>query len=198
MPKPSARPITLPPLDLSGLDYLLPDEDPATFTEFRDALLEELAPRSAYQKCVAMNLVGIEWDIGRNRRLLAAALRDAFRRHATSVAERELAGRAYLSSDAADGREDAYDEDYAEYYAELFASDLTDRKPKALAELAQTGVSRSEIAAAAQRNRATAVAYHEDRIAELERRRRALLADYETLKSRRLAADAIEDAVVVT
>jgi hypothetical protein len=189
-------------LDLSGLDYLLPDEDPATFEEFRDALLEELAPRSAYQKCVAMNLVGIEWDIGRNRRLLAAALRDAFRRHAASVAERELAGRAYLPSDAAggtgDASEDVYDEDYAQCYAEMFASDLTDRKPKALAELAQTGVSRSEIAAAAQLYRATTVAYHEDRIAELERRRRALLADYETLKSRRLAADAIEDAVVVT
>jgi hypothetical protein len=187
-----------PSLDLSGLDYLLPDEDPATFTEFRDALLDELAPRSAYQKCVAMNLVGIEWDIGRNRRLLAAALRDAFRRHATSVAERELAGRAYLSSDAAGDREDAYDEDYAEYYAELFASELTDRKPKALAALAKTGVTRSEIAATAQLYRSTTIAYHEDRIAELERRRRALLMDYETLKARRLAADAIEDAVVVT
>jgi hypothetical protein len=189
-------------LDLSGLDYLLPDEDPTTFAEFRDALLEELAPRSAYQKCLAMNLVGIEWDIGRNRRLLAAAIRDAFRRYAAFIAAREMMGLADLSSDAAgdmeEAAEDAYDEADAEYYAERFASDLTDRKPKALAELAETGVSRSEIAAAAQRNRATAVAYHEDRIAELERRRRALLSDYETLKSRRLAAEAIEDAVVVT
>ncbi len=145
-----------------------------------------------------MNLVGIEWDIGRNRRLLAAALRDEFRRHATTFARRELAGRAYLSSDAAGGKQRAYDEDNAEYYAERFADDLTDRKPKALAELAETGVSLSEIAAAAQRYRATAVAYHEDRIAELERRRRALLVDYETLKSRPLATEAIEDAVVVT
>jgi len=189
-------------LDLSGLDYLLPDEDPATFAAFRDALLEELAPRSAYEKCLAMNLVGIEWDIGRNRRLLAAALRDEFRRQATYIAARELAGRAYLSSDATggfeDAAEDAYDEDYADYYAELFASDLTDRKPKALVELARTGVSRSEISAAAQRYRATAVAYHEDRIAELERRRRALMTDYGTLKSRPLATEAIEDAVVVT
>ena len=32
-------------LDLSGIDYLLPDEDPAIFVEFRDELLEELAPR---------------------------------------------------------------------------------------------------------------------------------------------------------
>ncbi len=59
-------------------------------------------------------------------------------------------------------------------------------------------MSRSEIVAAAQSHRATAVAYHEDRIAELERRRRALLTDYGTLKSRPLAAEAIEDAVVVT
>ena len=93
--------------------------------------------------------------------------------------------------------EEAYDEVYAAYYAELFANELTDREPKALAELAETGVSLSEITAAAQRHRATAVAYHEDRIAELERRRRALRADYETLKSRRPAADVIEDAVVV-
>jgi hypothetical protein len=189
-------------LDLSGLDYLLPDEDPATFTEFRDALLEELAPRSAYQKCLAMNLVGIDWDIGRNRRLLAAALRDEFRRQATLIAMRELAGRVYLSSDAAGGSEDGEehesDKDYADCYAEQFASDLTDRKPKALAELAETGVSCSEIVAAAHSQRATAVAYHEGRKAELERRRRALLVDYETLRARRLAADAIEDSVVVS
>jgi hypothetical protein len=189
-------------VDLSGLDYLLPDEDPATFTEFRDALLEELVPRSAYQKCLAMNLVGIEWDIVRNRRLLAAAIRDAFRRQATFIASREMMGLTDLSTGAAGDMEDAadnaYDEADAEYYAERFASELTDRKPKALAELAEAGVSPSEIVAAAQSHRATAVAYHEDRIAELERRRRALLADYETLKSRRLAAEAIEDAVVVT
>lgn len=191
-------PLRSPPkIDLSGLDYLLPDEDPATFTAFRDALLEELAPRSAYQKCLAMNLVGIEWDIGRNRRLLAAAFRDEFRRQATMIAGRELAGRAYVSSDAVGDADEAYDKNYAAYYAELFANELTDRKSKALGELAETGVSLSEIVAAAQRYRASAVAYHEDRVAELERRRRALLADYETLKSRRSAADAIEDAVVV-
>ncbi len=186
-------------LDLSGLDYLLPDEDPANFTEFRDALLEELAPRSAYQKCLAMNLVGIEWDIGRNRRLLAAAIRDAFRRQAVSLAVREIDGSAYLSSDAAGAAlEGEYDEAYAVYYAETFARDLLDRKDKAAAALAELGVTPSEIVAAAQRYRATAVIYHEDRIAELERRRRALQSDYAALQARRPATEAIEDAVVVT
>jgi len=185
--------------DLSGLDYLLPDEDPATFTAFRGALLEELAPRSAYEKCLAMNLVGIEWDIGRHRRLLAATTRDAFRQKAFAVAANEIGKRAYLAlDDAGAAAEGEYGDASSQNYAKTFARDLLNGKGRAAAALAKVGVTPSEIVAAAQSQRATAVAYHEGRIAELERRRRALLADYETLKSRRLAADAIEDAVVVT
>ncbi len=187
-------------LDLSGLDYLLPDEDPASFTEFRDVLLEELAPRSAYQKCLAMNLVGIEWDIGRHRRLLAATTRDAFRGKAYAVAANEIGKRAYLAllDDAGAAAEGEYGDASSPNYAKTFARDLLNGKGRAAAALAKVGVTPSEIVAAAQSQRATAVAYHEGRIAELERRRRALLADYETLKSRRLAAEAIEDAVIVT
>jgi antitoxin component of RelBE/YafQ-DinJ toxin-antitoxin module len=83
------------------------------------------------------------------------------------------------------------------YYAETFADDLLERKERASAALAKLGVTPSEIVAVAHRYRATAVIYHEDRIAELERRRRALQSDYAALQARRPATVAIEDAVVV-
>ena len=186
-------------LDLSGLEYLLPDEDPATFTEFRDALLEDLAPCSAYQKCLAMNLVGIEWDIGRHRRLLAAAIRNAFRRQSFTVAVNEIGRRGCLAvHDAGAAAENEYAKAGSEHYGKTFARNLLNHEGSAATALAKAGVTPSEITAEAQRTRAIEVAYHEDRIAELERRRRALLADCETLKSRRPAAEAIEDAVVVT
>ena len=41
------------------------------------------------------------------------------------------------------------------------------------------------------------VAYHEGRIADLERRRRSLREDYERLKARRKPPEDIEDAIEV-
>ena len=68
--------------------YLLPDEDLDEFTRFSDAILKELTPVGVYQLHLATNLVQIEWDILRHRRLVAAVLRTEFRRQAGGVAEK--------------------------------------------------------------------------------------------------------------
>ena len=68
---------------------------------------------------------------------------------------------------------------------------------KAEAVLNRTGVLRSEITAAAMAGRSETVAYHEARIADLERRRRQLLADLDRMKARKSLPEYPEDAIEV-
>ncbi len=170
-------------LDNAGLDTLLPDEDVAAFKALRDSLLEEFAPRSAYQFCLAMNLVSIEWEIARHRRLMAATLREEFRHQAHGVKSRGAPGRSFHSVTL----EDTLD----------FGRDILAGSPETIPVLAKTGVTVSEITAAALSSRLDAVGYHEGRISDLERRRRNLREDYERLQAKRSPPDTIEDAVEV-
>lgn len=160
--------------------HLLPDEDPEAYRRFRDELLAELSPRGALQRRVAENLIDAEWDIQRHRRLMAALLRTEFRVQAGGVFEAGSPGQRQFSMDR---RSDV------EHGQRLLAGEDT-----ALSAVTEAGVSLSEITAAAVLQRADAVAYHEGRIADLERRRRFLLADFERLQARQARAGEIEDA----
>jgi len=164
--------------------YLLPDEDPAEFTTFSDAILQELAPIGSYQLHMAMNLVYIEWDMLRHRRLLAAVLRTEFRRMAEGVEENGDPGHSSMSFSMRSNTQ--------------FGKLLLARDAKGEAVLARTGVLRSEIAAAALVSRRETVAYHEARIADLERRRRQMLSDFDRLKARKTPPEDLEDAIEVS
>ena len=74
--------------DTSSSRYLLPDEDAEEFARFFDAILQELSPAGSHQRHMAVNLVHVEWDILRHRRLLAAVLRTEFRRMSEGVEEK--------------------------------------------------------------------------------------------------------------
>lgn len=170
------------PLEQAGLDCLLPDEDPDAFIALRDSLVAELAPATGYQRLLAMNLVMVEWEIQRHRRLMAAAIRDEFRKSAGALPKPDASpyGLAF------DG------------WAETqLGRDLLAGEKKALADLKKHGVTLPELSAAAFAKRFTTVAYHEGRIADLERRRRSLRPEYEALKAKRPPTDEIEDAVEV-
>jgi len=163
--------------------YLLPDEDLEEFNQFSDAILQELAPKGAYQRHLATNLVHIEWDIKRHRRLLSAVLRTEFRELAEGVADKGVPGRATIS--------------FAVHSEFNLGRSLLAHESEAEEVLNQTGVSRSEITAAAVLARRETVAYHEARMGDLERRRRQLLADYDRLKARRSLPDDPDDAIEV-
>jgi hypothetical protein len=180
----TAAPTKFPHLtDTAGMDTLLPDEDPAVFKAFRDGLLEEFAPKTAYQSSLAMNLVSIEWDIARHRRLIAAVLREAFRRQAGGVEKHGTPG-AVSHLVTLDVELD-------------FGRDILNQSRRTIPVLAKSGVTLSEITAAALSSRLDTVAYHEGRISDLERRRRTLRDDYERLQSRKRPAEDVEDAVEV-
>lgn len=165
---------------LPEFSHLLPDENPEAYRRLRGELLAELSPRGAFQRRIAENLVDAEWDIQRHRRLMAALLRTEFRVQAGGVFEAGSPGQRQFSLDR---RSDV------EHGHLLLAGD-----DAALSAVTEAGVSLSEITAAAVVRRSDAVAYHEGRIADLERRRRFLLADFERLQARQAGAREIVDA----
>ena len=177
-----ARSALLTTENTSG-NYLLPDEDVDEFKRFSDAILQELAPQGTYQRHLATNLVHIEWDQQRHRRLLAAVLPTEFRALSVGVAELGVPGRASslftLRSHFDLGRS-------------LLAHEAEGEEV-----LRKAGVTRSEITAAALLARRETVAYHEARIGDLERRRRQLLADYDRYRARKLLVDDPDDAIEV-
>ena len=163
--------------------YLLPDEDLEEFSRFSDAILKELAPQGTYQRYLATNLVHIEWDVLRHRRLLAAVLRTEFRELAEGVAESGVPGRAAIS--------------FALHSEFKLGRSLLAHEAAGEETLRQTGVTRSEITAAALLARRETVAYHEARIGDLERRRRQLLADYDRYKARKPLVNDPDDAIEI-
>ena len=178
----AATPKTIiPTLDDAGLDALLPDEDPAAFKVFRDSLLEEFAPQTAYQHSLAMNLVSIEWDIARHRRLMAAILREEFRRQTSAIGSTGAPGK--IGSFTSNG------------YDLSAGRSFLAKTPKALEILREAGVTLSEITAAALGARLDTVGYHEGRISDLEKRRRLLKADFDKLQATFSQVEDIEDAV---
>ncbi len=175
---------TEPNLDKAGLDALLPDEDPQEFKGFRDDILEELKPQTRYQHSLALNLVLIEWEISRHRRMIASFVRDQFRRHAGAVRGDGVAGRSRSLYGFSDNFEDG---------TALLAGDK-----KTLTMIAAKGVTKSEITAVAMSDKLDHIVYHEGRVSDLERRRRSLRDDYDRLQSKRPPSGDIEDAVEVT
>jgi len=174
---------TEPNLDKAGLDALLPDEDPQEFKEFRDDLLEELKPQTRYQHSLALNLVLIEWEISRHRRMVASFVRDQFRRHAAGVRNNGAAGTTRTFH--------AGHDDISDGKALLFGDNNT------LSMIANRGVTKSEITAVAMSDKLDHVVYHEGRVSDLERRRRSLRDDYDRLQSKRPPSEDVEDAVEV-
>lgn len=158
-----------------GLDTILPDEDATQFVRLRDQLFEDLAPKSAYERCLALNLVSIEWEISRHRRLLAATISDEVRSRADARTAPHNEGAASVNQDTPNS-----------------PSQRGDWPART-----RNQVTASEIGARAVVGRLSAVAYHETRVADLERRRRALWQDYDRLKSKPRPADDIEDAIEV-
>ena len=122
----------------------------------------------------------VEWEILRHRRLVAAAIRDESRYQAAAAPIREGTGFSAIP-----------------WFKAEFGRKLMEGDAKALSELRKAGVTLPEVTAAAIRERFTTVAYHEGRIADLEKRRRALRPEYEALKAKRPPVDDIEDAVEV-
>lgn len=161
--------------------YLLPDESAADYRHLRDAMFQELNPDGLYQRQLVSGLVNIEWDIARHRRLLVAGLRSEFRRQAGGVENDGTPGLVGLR--------------FAERDAVTFGREVLTGSQPSLRTLGEAGVTISEITAAAMSERTSTIAYHETRIADLERRRRQMYADLERLQAKGRGRSDMDDAV---
>ena len=163
-------------------DHLMPDEDPDDYLALTHELLKDMAPATARQKLVARSIIDIEWDIIRHRRLIAGITRLEFCRQVSVTTGRD----AYNSSTAPIVK--------SELGQLLLKGDAASQRT-----LATYRVTEADLTAAAIMVRSETIAYHEGRIADLERRRRALLADYDRLTSRSATQrdPDLEDAEVI-
>jgi hypothetical protein len=171
--------------DLIPRPMLFPDEDPIAYEDLRYALLSDLAPGAPYERAIAENLVTLEWEAIRHRRmrdtLIKAKARDLAIAFSATGEFQELFRHEYDSEDERLG----------------LALVGADRKgaAKAVAALKKHDISIDEIIAKAYSQVADQLELHEKKLAELETRRRRLREDYERLKSAR--AKLVEDAEII-
>ena len=165
---------------------LLPDEDLAQYEGLRASLLADLAPRTAYERTLAENLVEIEWQQRRLIRLRDEFVRSEFRRRADSIIQDDDLGDV-LGLHTNPRRHPLANA--------LVAGEPAEDVAAAQAELARHSRSTGEITAAIYHEHAAYLSRLERQIAEMESRRRRLGDDYERLRRKR--APAAEPAEVV-
>jgi hypothetical protein len=182
-------PVKLPPLEIGELEGLIPrpmlfpDEDPIAYEDLRHALLSDLAPGAPYERALAENLVTLEWEAIRHRRMRDTLIR---------AKARDLAIGVFSTGEV----REAYDPDKSDERLG-FALVSADSKSaaKALAALKKHEIGLDEIFAKAYSQVAGQLELHEKKLAELETRRRRLREDYERLKA--ASARLVEDAEVI-
>ena len=169
-----------------SVEDLLPGERTADREQLRMAHLAELAPETAYERSLANQLVEYEWEIERHRRLRNASFLADYRSLATNLlVKKEMQFRL---------RGEDIDEQSLLLARDLVTSDPDVRGQAETDFLELTGWESSHALAVAT-GRARSAFAHEEKIADLERRRRTLRKDYADLKEAR--ASLIEDAEYV-
>lgn len=164
---------------------LLPDEDPETYGALRDALFLNLMPGTPYERILAEQLVTLEWEALRHRRLRDSLLMAEYRDQSMGVFQEGEVGQV----------DDFYLDQNTKDMAFNLVSTDKDRRAKAMQALEAAQITPSEILAKAYSALASSLELHERHIAEIEVRRRKLRGDYDRLKTTR--ARPVEEAEVV-
>jgi hypothetical protein len=184
----SKPPVVQTPQDLLQeicAPHILPDERAETFDALRQALFSDLAPATPYEHLLAEQLVALEWEALRHRRMRDSLLRAKCRELAvTAFDNREphpILGFGLTEPDE-EARHRAFD----------LVSQDPHRREAALAELSEREITVEELMAGAYQRLAKDLEPHERQIAEIESRRRKLREDYDGLRAKR--AVPVEDA----
>ncbi|MGJ8585992.1 MAG: hypothetical protein ACSHXD_18025 [Marinosulfonomonas sp.] len=172
-------------LDLLPGIELFPGEDETTYEGLRQAFMADLAPGTPYETALAHNLITLEWEAIRHRRIRDGLLLAEYRDQAMGVFSK---GEVGAVSSFGRSKED---EDAA--FA-LVNPDPEIRQPAEL-QLAEYQITPAEILAKAYRQVAKSVEIHERILSDIEIRRRRLRDDFDRLKTARNRP--VEDAEVV-
>lgn len=162
-------------LQVSVRPVLFPGEDTQTYESLRDALLQDLAPQTAYERVLVEDLINLEWEKVRHRRLRDQLVLNSAREVAAHTFDPELA--SYLGFEHASPT--------ARQHAAAFVGPDTALRRKAIAVLRDLDKDPAEIMALAYRAVGEAAAVHERKLAEIEGRRRKLMRDCQDLRASR-------------
>lgn len=192
--------------DLLSSRAPIPGEEPHSFDTFRRGLLASLRPAIAYECVVAEKLVAIEWELLQRRRMREASLRktisEAIFKSAMSCA------RAIHNAEVNEARDEHWDEfiaaggdgedwddpypfdqDTAEERVAKLVDDVlsSDAAAQAAAHQALTdmGVDLLSLMGAAYADTFGEALRHDAKTQELERRRREVRRDYDTIQRAR-------------
>ena len=185
LPKTSAKAAHAAVLQHFLPTQLLPDEDPETHAALRDAILLDLTPGTPYERILAEQLVTLEWEALRHRRMRDSLLLAEYRDQSVGVFQEGKVGRIGSHRRNERANEMAFD----------LVSTNKDRRTEAMQALEDAQITPSEIVAKAYSALARNLQPHEGQIAAIEGRRRKLRGDFERLKAAR--ARPIEEAELV-
>ena len=165
---------------------VLPDEDPLLLEDVRSAFLKEFAPGTPYERALVEDLVSLEWEIVRERRLRDLSIITKFRHVAMgTLSRRELSD----STVSVMGEHRAV--------ARALTGPDPEARASAEAQLLEIGFARQELIAYAYSRLGKEMELHNRTLADLERRRDRLREQFDRLKGARLnsqaAAADIED-----
>ena len=136
---------------------LLPDEDPKTHRVLRDALFLNLLPGTPYERILAEQLVTLEWEALRHRRLRDSLLMAEYRDQSVGVFQEGEVGRVYSFQQTKNAKEMAFD----------LVGTNKNKRTKAMQALEAAQITPSEILAKAYKELAGSLDLHERHIAEI-------------------------------
>jgi len=185
-------------------------EDPGSFDGFRAGLIKALTPLTPYELVIAENLVAIEWELVQQRRMRDAGLREAMRKKIQkAVASKLYTDHEVAMEDAwerhfeAGGTEDdweepdKFDRDAAKEAGDDLAARAISRdlsvQQDACVEISELGLLPVELMSEAySASRLSNVTRHDEKVQELERRRREIKRDFDALQKMRPVEATVE------
>ncbi|MFT7106325.1 MAG: hypothetical protein ACJAVT_000844 [Yoonia sp.] len=164
--------------------------------------MQSLLPMTPYEGVIAENLIAIEWELLQHRRMRDGGLRRVVRdRVSDAVVKREEAAHdaeldeAWDAHEARGGTEDdweqpfSFDREAARAAGQTLAQNAVSRDPgtfqAACAEIEGMGFDVVSLMSEAYLSYEGSVTEHENKLPGLERRRRDVMRDYDTLQRAR-------------
>ena len=184
-------------------------EDPRSFAGFHNGMMQSLLPMTPYEGVIAENLIAIAWELLQHRHMRDAGLRRVVRdRVSKAVVKREEAthdaklDEAWVAHESEGGTEGdwkdpfTFDRETARAAGQTLAQNAVSRDPDtfqaACAEIEGLGLDVLDLISGAYLGYKTAVTKHEDKLPELERRRREVMRDFDALqRARPIAGEVI-------
>lgn len=166
-------------------------EDAGSFDRFHGAMVASLGPTTPYECVIAENLIAIEWELTQHRRMRDASLRQIIQ---SAIFDAFVSFRQDEHKRQSEGE---FDQKAAEEEAMGLVERALSSDAKVQAEAYGTvyalGMDPVEVMGEAYSTHQRSVTYHDNKLRELEVRRREVRRDYDALqRSRPVEARVIE------